>query len=640
MLSVASGLVLMFVLWLCIKAFLLVPANEEISRLAAEKAMADTENRSKSSFLARMSHEIRTPMNAIIGMSELAVREWGRPEGLNFIKNIRQSGVDLLSIVNDILDFSKIESGNMQITPSRYHTASLLNDTFNVTRVWLAKKPIDFITDVGPFIPASLTGDETRVRQVLLNLLSNAVKYTEKGFIKFTAGFEALGGNYARITFTVEDSGLGIKKENMGRLFGDFSRVNEEQGRQIEGVGLGLSIARSLCRAMGGDLTVVSEYGTGSTFTAAIVQEFDDDTPLGAMEDEPEDSLGVTSVPFTAPDFRVLIVDDVESNLKVCEGLLAPFNMKMDTCAGGKKAVALVAEREYGLVFMDHMMPDMDGIEATTAIRAMPGERFKKLPIVALTANAVFGMKEMFLKNGFSDFLSKPIITRKLYGLMERWVPEAMRAPVETVCAKMPDEPSVRIDGIDAASGISRVGGSESQYMEILDLYRRDALSRIADLMSVPDISSLGIFTSKVHALKGASANIGAFKLSRMAANLEDAGRRGDMDFIREKLGAFHEGLAILTERIELALSAARANEAGKEPSLPFESFRRLKDVLAAEDIDGIDRILDRLRGRQLDTATREVVSRISELVLMGEFEEAAAVAECLLSEGACQDEK
>ncbi|MDR3321227.1 MAG: hypothetical protein LBS93_02175, partial [Synergistaceae bacterium] len=297
---------------------------------------------SKSMFLARMSHEIRTPMNAIIGMNELAIRDYGHPEALEYLHDIRQAGATLLSIINDILDFSKIESGHIEITAARYETASLLNDALAIIRVRLGDKPVELLADIDPSIPAFMTGDEVRVRQILLNILSNAQKYTDEGLIKFTARWEKIGDETVNLLFSVEDSGIGIKREDIGHLFGDFSRVDLKRNKNIQGSGLGLLITRLLCRAMGGDVTVTSEYGQGSVFTATIRQNCADYVPMGHIEGRVFSRAEAGGVRFTAPDFRVLIVDDNAANLKVAAGLLAPYMMKVDTCLSGEESVALV----------------------------------------------------------------------------------------------------------------------------------------------------------------------------------------------------------------------------------------------------------------------------------------------------------
>jgi len=397
----------------------LVIANEQAA--VASKA--------KSIFLARMSHEIRTPMNAVIGMSELAQRNYGTKKGLEYISCIQNAGASLLVIINDILDFSKIESDRLELNASPYETISLLNDVFTIIRIRIADKPLDLVVDTDPGIPKNLIGDGARVKQVLLNLLSNAVKYTEKGIIKFSISGERTTENAIRLNVTIEDSGIGIKQEELPKLFEDFTRIDEKRNSRIEGTGLGLPIARSLCRAMGGDITVTSEYGKGSIFTATMIQTVDDSRPMGGIAAAQVTNAGTQHATFIAPDCEVLVVDDSPINLLVAEGLLASYAMNVLTCLSGREAVEMVQTRSFDLVFMDHMMPEMDGMETVAAIRALGGH-FKELPIAALTANAVLGMREMFLSNGFNDFLAKPIGTAELDTLLQKWIPaEKQQSP-------------------------------------------------------------------------------------------------------------------------------------------------------------------------------------------------------------------
>ncbi|MDR2669870.1 MAG: response regulator, partial [Desulfovibrio sp.] len=335
---------------------------------------ATAASRAKSDFLARTSHEIRTPMNAIIGLSELARREYGKPKALEYIAGIKNAGASLLAVINDILDFSKIESGNLPILPDPYETASMLNDVLTVIRVRMAETPLELIPDISPDIPGRMIGDAGRIRQILLNLLSNAVKYTQKGCIKFSVSGEPAAEDAVRLTFTVEDSGIGIKEKDLPKLFGEFVRVDEKRNSGIEGTGLGLVIARNLCRAMGGDITVQSEYGKGSVFTAVLMQTVADRQPMGDMAETTVARVEKQCATFTAPEAEVLVVDDFYSNLMVAEGLLVPYGMRVFSCLNGREAVELVRVRSFDLVLMDHMMPEMDGVEAVGIIRAMPEE--------------------------------------------------------------------------------------------------------------------------------------------------------------------------------------------------------------------------------------------------------------------------
>ncbi len=369
---------------------------------------ANKANKAKTKFLAKMSHEIRTPMNAIVGMAELALRENMTSIVKEYIITVKQAGKNLLSIINDILDFSKIESGKLEIVPSYYLFSSLINDVVSIIKMKIADSGLHFDINIDNNIPNSLFGDETRIRQVLLNVLNNAVKYTKKGFISLSASGEIKEGTVL-LTMEVADSGIGIKPKDLKGLFDEFVQVD----KGFEGTGLGLAITKNLLTAMGGDISVKSEYGKGSTFTVKLPQKISSDELFDSIKN---DNL---TIKFNAPNAKVLVVDDTDANLKVVKGLMQPYKMQVDLCTSGAEAIEMVKANSYDILFMDHMMPEMDGVEATKLIR----ETHTNLPIIALTANAVSGVREMFLANGFNDFLSKPIDTVELNVILEKWLP-------------------------------------------------------------------------------------------------------------------------------------------------------------------------------------------------------------------------
>ncbi|MCL1893494.1 MAG: ATP-binding protein [Holophagaceae bacterium] len=410
------------VVGLVISFFLLNDITRQNKELLKMSRLAEDASRAKSDFLARMSHEIRTPLNAVIGLSELAHREFGTSKGLEYIVGIRNSGATLMTTINEILDFSKIESGHVPIHEAPFASASLVHDALTIIRVRIAEKPLDLILDIDPYIPKHMIGDVSRIRQVLINLLGNAVKYSEKGFVKFSFFGKKISDNSILLTMAVEDSGIGIRPEDLPEVFNAFTRADEFRNRAIEGTGLGLQISRTLCRAMGGDIVVESEYGKGSVFTATMVQSVDVWEPMGDAVSNPPMQSEKPYASFIAPDAKILVVDDFASNLVVAEGMLEPYELCVITVQSGKSALKLVQTGHFDLIFMDHMMPEMDGIEATIAIRALGGS-FAELPIIALTANVLSGMGDMFLENGFNDFLAKPIETPKLDFILQKWVP-------------------------------------------------------------------------------------------------------------------------------------------------------------------------------------------------------------------------
>ena len=720
----------------------------DVTELIAAKELAEQSSRYKSSFLAKMSHEIRTPMNAILGMTELALREDMSDVARGYNVTIKQAGSNLLSIINDILDFSRIESGQLEILPDEYVFSSLANDVVNIIKIRALDSRLRLAVNVDCDIPNMLFGDVARIRQIMLNLLCNAVKYTEKGFISLCIDGEITDGDTVILTITVEDSGIGIKEENIEKLFDEFSQFDLEKNKNVEGTGLGLAITSNLVRAMGGTISVKSEYGKGSTFTVTLPQEIRSRDKTAAIEHPEEknvlvferreicqssiirtmDSLGVvykmvssasdfndemasnryafvfvasalyekakkkykkfdtnarivliaefgevvadknisvlttpifcipvanilngvsdnfthiaendTSLRFHAPEARVLIVDDINTNLKVTEGLMAPYHMRVDLCLSGKDAIKAVKQNSYDLVFMDHMMPEMNGMEAVAHIRALgEGELYNtSMPIIALTANAVSGTKEMFLQNGFDDFLSKPIDTVKLNAVLEKWIPKEKQQKQAAEAAALPQaiDAGIEIEGIDIKKGIAMTGGILDSYLRTLAIYHEDGRKKVKEITDCLNRGDMSLYTIYVHAIKGASASIGAGALAEGAEAMEAAAQRGDMSFIRVNNGGFLKNLESLLNNIEMLLSAQTSGDLDDNVDMELlkAGLSKLKTALNDYDAATINESAKTLQKFTRAAGIGGKINKILQNKLIGEYDEAIAVIDEIL---------
>jgi len=400
-----------------------------IEKLAVERNRADAANRAKSAFLANMSHEIRTPINAILGMDEMILRESSERETLSYASDIQAASKTLLSLINDILDFSKVEEGKMEILPTQYELRSVVNDLVNMVRERADRKGLRFEVVLDETTPHLLCGDAIRIRQCVLNLLTNAVKYTEIGSVTLGVEYQKLSGQSILLRFRVSDTGIGMKQEDMDRLFSPFTRIEEERNRSIEGTGLGMSITRELLDLMGSKLEVKSVYGEGSEFAFAIEQPVVDWNAIGPFAaHSSEVRRSAYRELFHAPSARVLAIDDTPVNLTVIRGLLKKTQITVDTAESGAEALRMAVDQAYDVVFIDHMMPEMDGIETLRRLQKLPRQRHAVF--IALTANAVAGARESYIEAGFSDYLSKPVDGARLEDMLVKYLPiEKLSSP-------------------------------------------------------------------------------------------------------------------------------------------------------------------------------------------------------------------
>ncbi len=722
--------------------------NETLLQIVeAKREEAESAAKIKSEFLANTSHEIRTPMNSIMGMTELALREDASPQLKSYLANIRDAGTNLLNIINDILDFSKIESSKTELSVVNYSILSVINDICNIISIKMNNSNIQLITCVEPDVPATLTGDERRIKQIILNLATNAIKYTRHGSITINVSVkpcEAEGS--VLLCCSVKDTGIGIREGDMKRLFNAFERADTKRNRNIEGTGLGLAICKSLTELMGGTINVRSVYGAGSVFSFEIPQAVADSTPcikinnkenrsillcakakeqaaavsaqltsldldftvcsdLRRLTDEKladftdilvdyeeyverkhllsglSASVTVISDPgvrlppsdktrkiyrpvtvisllslfgqsdtltsgekpqkikhFSAPDAKILIVDDNSTNLLVAKRLMSLYNAQIDTAESGIIAIKMVQQNDYDIVFMDHMMPELDGIETTQAIRSLGG-KYTKLVIVALSANVVSGASELFRESGMDDFIGKPIEMSELHRIFSRYIPPEKQIEGEKKNIRNEEtEKSAfldkvrEIEGIQAENAFNICGRDEKVLADIIrSAATTPAIERLIKAYESKDYTN---YTVYIHGLKGALRNVGMESLGNMAYDLEIAGKKKDTDYIHTHHDEFMEAFNRFAE------VAIKITEKGR--SLPLETGcrenlkSRIKEVIeAAKDMDytKASKTIDNINKNTYGESTDEKISRLCEAVESFDFELAVDIGKEILGE-------
>ncbi len=712
---------------------------DEQLRSAHEEALLSSQ--AKSNFLANMSHEIRTPLNAILGMSEIVLRESKGRASEEYATEIKKASENLLLIINDILDISKIESGKLEIIEVDYTMSSLLHDIIGISKMRIEDKPILLTTFIQSDMPNMFFGDEMRIKQILINLTSNAIKFTKTGNIDLSVQCEK-NDDEAVLVLRVSDTGIGIKDDDMQRLFMQFERVDTKRNRNIEGTGLGLAITKQLCEMMNGSISVESEDGVGSVFTVRIPQKYRDDSSIAQKADnikiliyearevyansfmqtfddlhtksmlctnqseltqalleqeydyllapavymdkikslclqlkvdldlifttDPGDlnfysEENIVNLPinciqlgqifgnadldirdeekvysFIAPSAKILVVDDNRINLEVAKGLMKPFDMSIETAMNGRIALEMVQENIYDLVFMDHMMPEMDGIDATVAIRKLEGDYYQQLPIIALTANALVGAKELFVKEGMNDFLAKPIEVEKLHEILQKWLPKEKQACV-IIQEKSVKEHNISIEGLDTNYGLSMIGGELRDYNDVLNAFFIDGLHKIEKISSIDLEKDLDNYRIEIHALKSAAASIGAKDISHEAKLLEEAAMKQDFNYLsmnaKEFISQFSKVLYAIRGYLSQQNQESKEGRAEGDTALLLANFKKIEEALSTLDIDLFEEALESCKDYTWRGSIEDILNNINELVEAFEYYNARPLVQDLKNE-------
>ena len=703
------------------------------SRYVTQLAEQEMEkaSRLKSDFLANMSHEIRTPMNAVIGMAEMALREDLTPEARYYIHQIKSSGRELLTIINDILDFSKIEAGKLDIVPVEYETMSIINDAVNILMTRLKDKDVELILKLRPDIPRVLLGDNIRIKQVLINLANNAVKFTKEGRITIEMTYQKRSEDEVEMQVSVEDTGIGIREEDLNQLFQSFQQLDSKRNRNVEGTGLGLAISQQLLHLMGGEIAVESVYNQGSKFSFSFPQKIVESAPsievpdagqkivaglethTGIREQLKEDckNLGISyvgiesvkalealaddckekelfclfdredvtdewkaylkdhketnirfvmlvdyfdekkydyanlrvmkkpiyalnlatllkggdmnhiftengeeEVSFIAPEAEILVVDDNAVNLTIVEGLLKPLQMKLQTADSGKEAINKAKGNAFDLIFMDHMMPEMDGIEATHILRGM--DEYKNVPIIALSANAIGNIREKFINEGMTDFVAKPIELHTLLSKVRQWLP-----PDKIQTVKVQEQEDVKqglpdvIGDFDTQSAV-RLLGSKELYATVLENFYHTIEKKATLIREVYNQTDWVRYTIEVHALKSLSRQIGANGLADMAAKLEQAGNERDIAYIQQNTDAMLEKYLAYRDLLEPYFPKEEwTAEEETEPDRLRECLECLEKAAEDLDMDRMEEQLKTMKHYRYPTRQQELFERLQDAI-------------------------
>ncbi|MCR5626801.1 MAG: response regulator [Lachnospiraceae bacterium] len=645
-LIICSMILFILIIWLLAKMGNMAVINRQYNEIREAKEDAELANQAKSRFLAQMSHEIRTPINAVLGMDEMILRETTDPDIRSYARDIYTAGQTLLSLINDILDSSKMESGKMEIVPEDYELSGMIKDLVNMITARAQAKDLKLITEVDKELPRVLNGDDIRIKQVVTNILTNAVKYTNTGSVTLRVGGERRG-DILLLKVEVEDTGIGIKEEDLPKLFMAFQRIEENRNRTIEGTGLGMNITIQLLEMMGSELKVSSIYGKGSKFSFELEQPVVDDSPIGDFDKrlKEDDIFETESKAFTAENAHVLVVDDNSMNRKVFKSLLKPLLVKVSEAGSGAEALAKVGMESFDMIFMDHMMPEMDGVETMKKIKEQ--EEFKDIPVFVLTANAVAGAKDEYIKMGFDGFLSKPVALDKLEDAMRETLPDELihyLTPEEaaeqrgvsssknTLPEGLPD-----VDGLDWSYAFMHLPGEEllrenvGSFFDII-LPQADKLDRFyAALKDNENDEALEEYRILVHGMKSAAATVGIVPLAGMAKVLEFAARDKNLKVIYSMHETFIYEWRSYEEKLKAVIGERESTEEAAEKkngdsAILEASFDILSTALEDMDIDAADDIMNKLTGYSFGEDIDGLIKKLNGAVKNLDEDEAHAI--------------
>ncbi len=609
--------------------------NDSIADIDKAIEISNDAIRTKSNFLSGISHDIRTPINAILGLNEMVIRESREPAIRDYAKDIKSAGNTLMAFVSDVLDTSQIEEGRLEIVNIKYDISSVVNDVMNMNLRAADEKGLTLSLKIDEQIPHLIKGDEIRVKQCILKLMSNAIKFTEEGSITLEIGFAKLNNNEILLTVSVSDTGIGIREEDIERLFSPFEKVSADRSVKNEGSGLGMSITRRLLEMMGSELRVESRYGSGSTFKFSVKQEVLDWQPVGNIEDSYErmrESQERYEESFHAPDAKVLVVDDSPVNLMIVEGLLKDTKMQFTMVDSGKKAIEESEKTRFDLILLDHMMPEMDGIETLHHLREDEKSLNKESPIVALTANAVEGAKEKYEKEGFDHYLSKPIVADKLEDAIRSYLDPKLiivgnfeKKKYEEDITPATGNGSLTAKGnafIDKLSNIKGLftdkgieySGSEQLYEKVITEFAETGTSRASVIEEYYEQQDIKNYTIQVHALKSAARIIGATAISQLAAALEEAGNNEDLVKIQNATGELLKRYRDLVAQLEPLLSDGDDKPLIDDASLK-EAIATIKELVEAFDFDSVDSVMAELKKYKMPNSFKENYSKLKTLV-------------------------